>query len=53
MLIVDLDARLVERWTSDAERPEICPLTLSWQPQGVADQCVIDIVELMREVHGD
>ncbi len=50
--IVDLDSRLVERWTPDADRPEICPLTVRWQPTGVAEPCVVDVVALMREVHG-
>jgi len=32
--IVDLDARLVERWTPDDERPELITDVLSWQPAG-------------------
>jgi Uma2 family endonuclease len=30
--IVDLDARLIERWKPDHERPEILAETLGWQP---------------------
>jgi len=32
--IVDLDARLVERWTPDDERPELLMDVLSWHPAG-------------------
>jgi Uma2 family endonuclease len=30
--IVDLDARLIERWQPDDDRPEICEATLRWTP---------------------
>jgi hypothetical protein len=30
--IVDLDARLVEAWTPDSDRPVIAAETISWQP---------------------
>ena len=30
--IVDLDARLVERWLPDDDRPEICDAVLQWIP---------------------
>ena len=32
--IVDLDARLIERWRSGDERPELVTQTLSWHPAG-------------------
>jgi Uma2 family endonuclease len=32
--VVDLDARLVERWTLGSERPEILRDSLRWSPQG-------------------
>ena len=51
--IVDLDSRLVERWTPDAERPEICPITLHWQPTGSSQVSALDVEALMREVHGE
>jgi Uma2 family endonuclease len=31
--IVDLDARVIERWRPDDERPEIIAETLTWQPR--------------------
>lgn len=51
--IVDLDSRLVERWTPDADRPEICAQVVHWQPAGMVEPCVLDVIALMREVHGD
>jgi Uma2 family endonuclease len=49
--IVDLEARLVERWTPDDQRPAICDAVLDWQlPVGVRGQ--IDVVELFRSVVG-
>ena len=35
--IVDPDARLVERWRPDDERPEILEETLTWQPDPAQD----------------
>lgn len=32
--IVDLDARIVERWRPADERPEIVSTRLMWQPEG-------------------
>ncbi|MGH7676139.1 MAG: Uma2 family endonuclease [Gemmatimonadales bacterium] len=34
--IVDLDARLVERWRPEDDRPEIVSDVLRWEPAGVA-----------------
>jgi Uma2 family endonuclease len=45
--IVDLDARLVERWRPTDERPEILTETLRW------DAVVIDLPLLFRKVLGD
>ena len=35
--IVDTDARVIERWTPDEERPEILTAKLEWQPRGAAE----------------
>lgn len=51
--IVDLDSQLVERWTPDADRPEICAQVVHWQPDGMVEACVLDVIALMREVHGE
>ncbi len=50
--IVDLDARLVERWRPDDERPEILTEELSWNPAGSAQPLVLHLTELFAEVHG-
>lgn len=51
--IVDLDARLVERWTPEAERPEICTSEVRWQPQGMAEPCTIALDALFAEALGE
>jgi Uma2 family endonuclease len=51
--IVDLDSRLVERWTPDVDRPEICPQTVRWQATGATHACELDVEALMREAHGE
>lgn len=51
--IVDLYARLIERWTPDAERPEICVESVSWQPTGPTNAFVLDIGAFMTAVCGD
>lgn len=33
--IVDLDARIVERWTPDDDRPEVLDDVLAWQAEGI------------------
>lgn len=48
--IVDLEARLVERWRPDDLRPEILEATLHWQPVATAEPHVIDLVKYFREV---
>ena len=44
--IVDLDARVVERWTPSDERPQILAATLSWQPEGASSSMVVDLEQL-------
>ncbi len=51
--IVDLDARLVEKWTPDAERPEIITGTCTWQPAGVAAALPIHLDALFAEALGE
>jgi Uma2 family endonuclease len=46
--IVDLDARVVERWRPDDERPEICAEALSWHPAGAPAAIALDLPELFR-----
>jgi len=51
--IVDLDARLVERWRPSDERPEIVIETLRWEPGPNVEPIVIEVAELFRRVLGE
>ena len=48
--LIDPDARTVERWQPNDERPEILEDKLIWQPGDVQEPFALDIVELFREV---
>jgi hypothetical protein len=41
--IVDLDARLVERWTPPDERPEVLTDQVTWHPAGAAEPFDLDL----------
>jgi Uma2 family endonuclease len=41
--IVDLDARVIERWLPSDERPEILATTLVWQPADAEAPLLIDL----------
>lgn len=41
--IVDLDARLIERWRPDDQRPEIVRDRLEWLPEGAIEPFVLDV----------
>jgi Uma2 family endonuclease len=41
--IVDVDARLIERWRPGDERPEIISEHLAWNPSGAAEPFVLDV----------
>jgi Uma2 family endonuclease len=47
--IVDLDARLVERWRPGDERPEILTERLAWQPIAGAPPLEIDLPQFFTE----
>ncbi len=49
--IVDLDARTVERWRPDDDRPEVLSEQLTWQPPGAADPLRLDLVGFFARVH--
>jgi len=51
--IVDLDARLVERWRPADKRPEVLEERLLWQPEGALVPLLLDLGELFREVDGE
>ncbi len=48
--IVDLDARLVERWRPGDERPEILDETLSWQLPESSEPFELDLATFFDEV---
>lgn len=50
--IVDPDARVVERWRPDDERPEILDQRLRWHPEGAPEPLDIDLPRLFLDVVG-
>ena len=48
--IVDVDARVIERWRPDDERPEILAERIEWQPRPDIAPLAIDLSEYFREV---
>ena len=51
--IVDLDARLVERWTPESDRPEICAEWIEWRPSAASAMLRLDVEVLMRRILDD
>jgi Uma2 family endonuclease len=50
--IVDCDARTIERWRPDDERPEILADEIAWHPEGARNPLVIDLARLFARIHG-
>ena len=48
--IVDLDARLVERWKPNDPRPEIMTEMLSWHPEGATTAFTLDLPAYFERV---
>jgi Uma2 family endonuclease len=48
--IVDLDARLIERWRPGDARPEILDQALAWRPAGADEPMALDVPAFFREV---
>ena len=48
--IVDLDARVVERWRPEDDRPEIVTGTLTWQPESSTPPLELDLAEFFDDV---
>jgi len=46
--IVDVDARLIERWRPADERPELINDRLTWQPQDASAPFVLDLPAFFR-----
>jgi Uma2 family endonuclease len=51
--IVDPDARVIERWRPDDERPEILAERITWQPEGTAEPLTIELPPLFDRIHGE
>ena len=50
--IVDLDARVVERWRPDDERPEVLVETLEWRPAGPDPVLTVDLASYFTAITG-
>lgn len=48
--MIDLDARLIERWRTGEDRPEIVETSLAWKPEGAAQPFVLDVEQFFAEV---
>ena len=48
--IVDLDARLVERWQPNEERPEVLVATLLWSPASATETFRLDLPGYFAEI---
>jgi Uma2 family endonuclease len=51
--IIDVDARIVERWRSGADRPEILSERLEWSPASPAAPFVLDLPEFFARALGE
>lgn len=51
--IVDLDARLIERWRPGDARPEVLDDELRWQPVGTPEPLTLDVRGFFRNVIGE
>lgn len=51
--VVDLDARVIERWVPDAAEPEILSEWITWTAPGAALAMELDVVALMGRILGD
>jgi Uma2 family endonuclease len=50
--IVDLDARIIERWTPQRPTPHVEPARLEWLPEGAASPLVIEVPQLVDRIRG-
>lgn len=51
--VVDVDARVVERWEREATRPEILTDTLSWHPEGAREPFGLSLPGYFDRVFSD
>lgn len=48
--IVDLDARLIERWPMSGERPEVTPEALEWHTAGATKPFRLDLSKYFASI---
>lgn len=48
--IVDVDARVIERWTPQQERPELLRDQIVWQPAGDVERLTVTLAELFDRI---
>jgi Uma2 family endonuclease len=48
--VVDLDVRMIERWTPSRETPEVLRTSLEWKPAGADSPLTVDLVELFERI---
>ena len=51
--VVDLDARHIERWSPEADQPEVCVESIHWVGAGGSLALHVDVGALMRRILGD
>ena len=51
--IIDVDARLVERWRPDDMRPEILDGLIEWRPSVAHPPLAIDLPKFFAGIHGE
>jgi Uma2 family endonuclease len=51
--IMDLDARLVERWLPDADRPSVHTDTITWQPAEAVSSLTVDVTPIFVDALGE
>lgn len=51
--VVDLDARLVERWAPNDERPQLITQTLAWRPAQASSSFALDLPTYFAEIFLD
>ncbi|MBI1723138.1 MAG: Uma2 family endonuclease [Gemmatimonadetes bacterium] len=51
--IVDPDARTIERWRPDDERPEVLSESITWRPSPEAEPLTIDLPSFFARNHGE
>ncbi|MDP9177571.1 MAG: Uma2 family endonuclease [Gemmatimonadota bacterium] len=48
--ILDVDARIIERWTQGRESPEVCRDSLVWLPENASVALTIDVPDLFETI---